>query len=327
VTTEPTASTDPTDPGTTLAEEAPSVWRVDLFWRGLPRQIAAYLVEDGGDLAVVESGPASTLPALLGAVRALGRDPEEITHVLVTHVHLDHAGGAGALLAHAPRARVYAHPVGAPHLLDPTRLLASAAQIYGDQMDALWGRTVPVPADRLVVLDDNAEVRVGRRTFAALDTPGHARHHHAYHDPDAGLVFTGDVAGIRLGSVPYVSPPTPPPDVDVDAWQHSIRRLRALEPTRLLATHFGGFADAAWHLDDLSARLDALTAWAAAQVARGAGPDELARAMRRRGHAEITAATGSADVARAYEQAVPYPMMAAGLLRHLQLRARSGPET
>ncbi|HVG43302.1 MAG TPA: MBL fold metallo-hydrolase, partial [Longimicrobium sp.] len=122
-------------------EESPGVHRVDLNWNGLPGQVAAYLVDAGDALAVVESGPGSTLPTLLRAVRSLGRAPEEITHVLVTHVHLDHAGGAGALLRHAPRARVYVHPRGARHLADPSRLLASATLLYGDRMDALWGET------------------------------------------------------------------------------------------------------------------------------------------------------------------------------------------
>src|SRR3982751_3041971 len=126
-------------------EEYSGVHRVDLNWNGLPGQVASYLVQDGEALAVVESGPASTLPTLLAAVRSLGREPEEITHVLVTHVHLDHAGGAGALLRHAPRARVYVHPRGARHLLDPSRLLASAAGLYGDRMDELWGEMAPVP--------------------------------------------------------------------------------------------------------------------------------------------------------------------------------------
>ncbi|HKP74133.1 MAG TPA: MBL fold metallo-hydrolase, partial [Longimicrobiaceae bacterium] len=224
-------------------EEAPGVHRVDLEWNGLPGQVAAYLVEDGDALAVVETGPSSTLPALLGAVRARGRAPEEITHLLVTHVHLDHAGGAGTLLRHAPRAKVYAHPRGAPHLLDPSRLLASATRLYGAHMDRLWGEVAPVPAERLVVLEDGARVAVGRRALAAVGTLGHAVHHHAFHDPDAGLVFTGDVGGIRLNGARYVSAPTPPPDIDLDAWLRSLDRLRALEPRMLLPTHFGGVRD------------------------------------------------------------------------------------
>lgn len=307
-----------------LYEEAPGVWRVDLRWMGMPGQIAAYLVVDGSDLAVVESGPGSTLATVREAVRALGRDPSEITHVLVTHVHLDHAGGAGALLRDAPGATLYAHPLAAPHLVDPSRLMGSAARIYGDRMDTLWGEMLPVDPSRLTELADGAEVRVGGRTLRAIDTPGHAWHHHAYHDPGAGLVFTGDVGGIRLGKSAYVCAPTPPPDVDLEAWQRSLDRLRALEPRMLLPTHFGGIGDVPWHLDDLSARLAELGPWAAARVAAGADAAALTRAMRERGDAEIVAATGSEEIARAYEAAVPYEMMAAGMMRYLQLRARQG---
>ncbi|MBV9108223.1 MAG: MBL fold metallo-hydrolase [Gemmatimonadetes bacterium] len=303
-------------------EEAPGVHRVDLVWNGLPGQVASYLLDGGDALAVVESGPTSTLPAVLDAMRALGREPEEITHVLVTHVHLDHAGGAGALLRHAPRAKVYVHPLGAKHLADPSRLLASATQLYGDAMDRLWGEMIAVPQDRMVVLQDGDEVRIGGRRLRAVDTPGHARHHHAYHDPGEGLVFTGDVGGIRLQGHPYVSAPTPPPDIDLDAWQESIRRLRALDAAILLPTHFGGFGDPAWHLDDLAARLAAWAEWTGAQARAGAGSAAMAAALRDRATADIIAATGSEEAARAYELAVPYPMMAAGLERWWNVHRR-----
>ncbi|HEX2202089.1 MAG TPA: MBL fold metallo-hydrolase [Longimicrobium sp.] len=307
-----------------LHEEAPGVWRVDLRWRGMPAQIAAYLVADGGALAVVESGPGSTLPTLREAIRALGRDPAEVTHVLVTHVHLDHAGGAGALLRDAPGATLYAHPVGAPHLADPSRLMRSAGRIYGDRMETWWGEMLPVDPARMVELADGAEVRVGERTLRALDTPGHAWHHHAYHDPDAGLVFTGDVGGIRLERAAYVCAPTPPPDVDVEAWEHSVSRLRAVEPTLLLPTHFGGVRDVGWHLDDLAARLASLRDWGLAQVAAGADTDALTRALREREGAAILRATGSEAAMREYEWAVPYEMMAAGLMRYLERRGERG---
>ncbi|HSU16902.1 MBL fold metallo-hydrolase [Longimicrobium sp.] len=296
-------------------EESPGVHRVDLNWAGHPGQVAAYLVDGGDALAVVESGPTSTLPAVLGAVRALGRAPEEITHVLVTHVHLDHAGGAGTLLRHAPRAKVHVHPRGARHLADPSRLLASAAMLYGGEMDRLWGEMAPVPADRLVVLEDGDEVRIGTRRLRAVDTPGHAWHHHAYHDSDARLVFTGDVGGIRLRHAPYVCAPTPPPDIDLDAWQESLRRLRALDAAMLLPTHFGGISDPGWHLDDLAARLRGWAAWTEEQARAGADSAGMAAALRDRATADIVAATGSEEMARAYETAVPYPMMAAGLER------------
>lgn len=305
--------------------ESPGVHRIDLNWNGYPGQVASYLYDGGDGLAVVETGPASTLAAVLDAIRAIGRDPEEVTHILVTHVHLDHAGGAGALLRHTPRARVHVHPRGVAHLADPSRLIASATQLYGGMMDTLWGAMVPVPEDRLVVLHDGDEVRVGSRRLRAVDTPGHAVHHHAYHDPDAGLVFTGDVGGIRIQRLPYVSAPTPPPDIDLRAWRRSLDRLRALRPSQLLLTHFGGVDDAGWHLDDLSGRLDAWARWMAEQAAAGTDSSTLAAALAQRATADIVAATRSADAARAYELAVPYPMMAAGLERWWKKHGDPGP--
>ncbi len=299
--------------------EAPGVTRVDLRWRGLVGQVAAYLVADGGELAVIDCGPGSTLDALLRAMEAAGHDPASLTHVLVTHVHLDHAGAAGALLQAAPRARLYVHPRGARHLQDPSRLLTSAARIYGDQMDALWGTMLPVPAERMRVLHDGDEVRVGRRVLRALDTPGHAFHHHAYHDGD--LLFSGDAGGIRLGGAAYVRPPTPPPDIDVPAWRATIARMRALRAGRILPTHFGGVADVAWHLDDLEARLEDWTAWSARELAAGADLATLTEKLRAKAHAEVLAAGGTAAAALDYEAAVPSEMMAAGLLRYHQVNS------
>ncbi|HEY0153402.1 MAG TPA: MBL fold metallo-hydrolase [Longimicrobium sp.] len=298
-----------------LHTEAAGVVRVDLRWMGMPKQVASYLVSDGGELAVVDCGPGSTLPALLDGVRAAGHAPEAITHLLLTHVHLDHAGAAGELLRVAPRAHLYVHPRGARHLADPSRLLTSAARIYGDRMEVLWGTMLPVPEARMAVLHDGDEVRVGRRTLRALDTPGHAVHHHAYHDPDAALLFSGDAGGIRLDGTPYVRPPTPPPDIDVPAWRRSIARMRELAASLILPAHFGGTGDVAWHLDDLEARLADWDAWSRRELDAGADLASLTEALRHKAHAEVVTATGSDELARAYEAAVPSEMMAAGLLR------------
>jgi glyoxylase-like metal-dependent hydrolase (beta-lactamase superfamily II) len=303
--------------------EAPGVFRIDHAWGGVHGFIASYLVEGDGALALVETGPDTTIGTLLAGIRAAGRDPAELTHVLLTHVHLDHAAAAGRLLQHAPRATVYVHAKGARHLVDPARLLSSAARLYGDDMERLWGTMLPVPADRLRVPADGEPVRVGRRTLSALETPGHATHHLAFHDPDAGLVFTGDVAGIRLDAAPHVRPPTPPPDLDPGAWVASIDRIAALRPERLLLTHFGGVDDVAWHLADLRARLDGWTAWASARIAAGDGPAALADALREKGDAELHAATGDEALVRRYAESIPYDMQAAGLHRHL--RQRNGP--
>ncbi|HYR08103.1 MAG TPA: MBL fold metallo-hydrolase [Longimicrobium sp.] len=300
-----------------IFQEAPGVTRIDHGWGG-PGFIASYLVEDGGELALVEAGPASTLEALLAGIRTAGYDPAELSHILLTHIHLDHAAGAGQLARIAPRATVHVHPLGAPHLEDPSRLLASARRLYGDQMDALWGTMLPVPWERMRTPWDGDTIRVGGRRLVALETPGHAMHHHAYHDPDAGLVFTGDVGGIRLDGARHVRPPTPPPEVDTPAWLASIDRLRALEPRMLLPTHFGGIDDAAWHLDDLAARLTDWTRLASEQP----DPAELTALLRTRADAELLAATEDAALVQRYAQSIPYDMMAAGLLRQAQARAK-----
>lgn len=301
--------------------EAPGVTRIDHGWGG-PGFIASYLVADGDDLALIEAGPASTRDALLAGIRAAGHDPADLTHVLLTHIHLDHAAGAGQLVELAPGATVYVHPRGAPHLVDPSRLLASAARIYGDRMDEMWGTMLPVPTERIRTLDDGDTVRVGGRTLAALDTPGHAAHHFSFHDAQAGLVFTGDVGGIRMDGARHVRPPTPPPEIDTPAWLRSIDRLREVDAKMLLPTHFGGITDVEWHLDDLRARLLEWTRIAGEHTDRHA----LAEALAVRADAELLAVTSDAALVPRYAASIPYEMMAAGLLRQEQVRARAAAE-
>lgn len=296
-------------------EETGGITRIDHGWGG-PGFIASYLVADGSDLALVEAGPASTLQALLAGVRAAGHDPARLTHLLLTHVHLDHAAGAGQLARIAPQARIYVHGLGAPHLEDPSRLLTSAARLYGDRMDEMWGTMLPVPRDRIHAPADGEAIRVGGRTLIALHTPGHAIHHLAFHDGDARLVFTGDVAGIRLDGAPHVRPPTPPPDLDTPRWLDSIGRLRALRPEMLLLTHFGAVANPGRHLDDLAARLSDWTR-RAEETTDGAA---LAAALQADGDAQLLAATGDAALVRRYAESIPYEMMAAGLLRQAHPR-------
>jgi glyoxylase-like metal-dependent hydrolase (beta-lactamase superfamily II) len=304
-----------------IHEEAPGVTRIDHGWGG-PGFIASYLVADGGELALVEAGPASTLPALLAGIRAAGHDPARLTHILLTHVHLDHAAGAGQLAGLAPDATVHVHPLGEPHLVDPSRLLTSAARLYGSRMQELWGTMLPVAPARIRTPADGEALRVGGRTLVALETPGHASHHLAFHDPDAGLVFTGDVGGIRLQGARHVRPPTPPPEVDTPAWMASIDRLRAARPRMLLPTHFGRITDVEWHLDDLAARLLDWTRRASGYAA--ADTAALAAELRRHADAELLAAAGDADLVRRYAESIPYDMMAAGLLRQEKVRSREG---
>ena len=300
---------------------------LDLDFQGYAGAVAAYLVRDGDDAVLVETGPGSTLRALHAGLAAAGVEPAQLTGVVVTHIHLDHAGGAGSLLADAPRARFYVHPAGAAHMVDPSKLIRSATRIYGADMERLWGAFAPVPAERIVTLAEGDAVPVGGRTLVARHTPGHAVHHVALHDRDTGDVYTGDVAGVRLGGLRYVRPPTPPPDVDLVAWQRSIATLRACAPRRLLLTHFGAFDDAAWHLDDLTARLHYWAGWIegrldAAPTTGGASEasEALVVDLTRRAAEEVRRAGGGAHAVEGYELATPAGMTVAGIARWMAMR-------
>ncbi len=290
---------------------------------GVDAQVHADLAGGSDDLTLVETGPSTTIDALLAGVRAAGFDPDAIRRFAVTHIHLDHAGAAGLLLRRFPRSRLAVHQVGAPHLIDPAKLLASATRIYGDAMERLWGEIVPVPADRIDVLEDGQELRAGGRTLRTYYTPGHASHHVAYHDPEGGGVFTGDVAGVRLADISYVCPPTPPPDIDLTLWRESVSRLRALRPRRLYLTHFGAFDDPEWHFDDLLARLGRWTEWVEGRLATEPDTAVLAAELRRLQDEEL-APTTRGDVqalSGAYELAAPSKMNVDGLARYLKKRA------
>jgi glyoxylase-like metal-dependent hydrolase (beta-lactamase superfamily II) len=301
---------------------APGLWCLDLDFQGHPGVVAAFLLTGREGHTLVETGPGSSLAALERAVAAAGARIEEVTQLVVTHIHLDHAGAAGSLLRRLPDARLFVHPAGAPHMIDPSKLLASATRIYGDRMESLWGAFEPCPADRVVQLADGDEIRCGARTLRALHTPGHASHHVALHDPEAGSVFTGDVGGVRLQGARYVRPPTPPPDIDIELWHRSVERLRALEPSALDLTHFGRFTDPGRHLDELLERLDAWVKWTAERLARGDTAASMTAALRAASEVEI-ADDGHGDDAEAYELATPSGMTVDGLVRYLTRRPKS----
>lgn len=271
----PDASTDPLH-----ATSDGGIHVIDLGFLGQPGAIAAFLVEAPEGLALVETGPTTTIDALEAGVAAAGHDLADIGTMIVTHIHLDHAGAAGSLLARTPRARVFVHPVGAPHLVDPSRLVTSAGRIYGDDMKRLWGEIVPVPEDRVVPVDDGARIDIGGRLLTAHYTPGHASHHLALLDADSGALFSGDVAGVRLPGTDLPVPPMPPPDIDVAAWHRSIALMRSLAPSRLLLTHFGAYDDVATHLNRLDENIGALMALGRQVLVPGGTDDDLTAAMR-----------------------------------------------
>jgi glyoxylase-like metal-dependent hydrolase (beta-lactamase superfamily II) len=298
----------------------PDLWLLDLDFQGMAGVVAAFLITGPDGHTLLETGPGSTIGALGRAVASAGVQLDDVTQLVVTHIHLDHAGAAGSLLRRLPHATLFVHPAGASHMVDPSKLIASATRIYRDRMDALWGAFEPCPADRVVTLEDGAELPCGRRTLVALHTPGHASHHIAFHDAEHGTVFTGDVGGVRLDAAPFVRPPTPPPDIDVEAWHASVARIRSVRPRTLDLTHFGRFNDPARHLDELLERLDAWTEWVARRQGEGADADALVRELKDLSDAELLRESGDDDLAAAYELATPSGMTVTGLLRYLNRR-------
>ncbi len=285
------------------------VHTADLELMGAPGVVAAYLIPSSDGLIVVDCGPGSTLPKLRSAVSSLGYDAADIRHILLTHIHLDHAGGAGQL-ALETGATVYVHQRGAVHLLNPARLMQSATQIYGAMMDTLWGAFLPVSEAQLQPLEGGETLRLGNLEICVAYTPGHAVHHLTY--ALDGHVFCGDVGGVRLQGSPYLIAPTPPPDIDLELWRESISKLRSLEPHTLYPTHFGAHLDAAAHLTKLEASLDALESLSLEVLRAGGGRDEIAARIGEHARLELNNSTFETK----YALSTPYPMAADGLMRY-----------
>jgi glyoxylase-like metal-dependent hydrolase (beta-lactamase superfamily II) len=269
---------------------------IDLVHLGRPRAIGAWLLDE----IVVDPGPSSCLAQLLAGLD--GRQPRALA---LTHIHLDHAGAAGTLARRFPQMEVWVHERGAPHLADPSRLLASATRLYGEEMQRLWGEVLPVPAERIRVLR-------GGETLAGLRvayTPGHASHHVSYLHEQTGWAFSGDVAGVRIGGGPTLAP-TPPPDIDLPAWRDSIGVLESWRPRTLAITHFGSYEDPGEQLAELRDYLDEVE-----RLAAELDEQAFAAAVRRR-----LSARGGEEVSATYGQATPVNQSYAGLRRWLERR-------
>ena len=252
-----------------------TVYTLDLNFQGYAGAIAAYLIPHHHGAILVECGPGSTSAALEEGLRSHGLQSGEISDVLLTHIHLDHAGAAGWLAQKG--ARIHVHPVGAPHLINPEKLLSSAARIYGDRMQALWGDFLAVPEDRLILHQDEEMIEIEGLRFRALDTPGHAYHHFAYLYQD--ICFSGDIGGVRVGGARHVRLPMPPPEFNLELWRESVRRLQNEYDHgafRFLApTHFGLFDDPAWHLKAVEQALDDVEGWILQVMPTNPSADEL----------------------------------------------------
>jgi len=231
---------------------------IDLNFLGLPGIIATAILQSAGGVALVDPGPATTLSGLKAQLASKGIGLADIRQILLTHIHLDHAGGVGELLEACPSADLLVHERGAGHMIDPSRLMASATRLYGQDMDRLWGEMRPVPAGRVRALAGGERIEAGGRTLDVAYTPGHASHHVSYFDRNSGIAFVGDVAGIRRGEGNYILPPTPPPDIDLEAWRQSADRILAWDPDTLFLTHFGAFRGVRPHFQELFERI---TGW------------------------------------------------------------------
>jgi glyoxylase-like metal-dependent hydrolase (beta-lactamase superfamily II) len=233
---------------------------IDLNFLGVPEIIATAVLHDASGVALIDPGPSTTHDSLKESLRQKGISIGDIRQILLTHIHLDHAGVTGALVRENPAIEVFVHERGAPHMIDPSKLLASAERLYGADMDRLWGDFVAVPADRVKVLKGEEQIVAGGRDLRVAYTPGHASHHVAYFDASSRVAFVGDTAGIRRTNRDYIMPPTPPPDVDLDAWRVSEDRILSWEPDTLFLTHFGPFHGARMHFQDMFIRLQAWSA-------------------------------------------------------------------
>jgi glyoxylase-like metal-dependent hydrolase (beta-lactamase superfamily II) len=235
----------------------PTIHTIDLQFLGRSGTIGSYLVPHADGALLVETGPGSTIPALLAGINNYGYKLEDITDVFLTHIHLDHAGASGWLSQHG--CKIHVHENGAPHLINPERLLASAGRLYGDMMDTLWGEFLPVAPDKITIMHDYEQVNIANLSIRALDVPGHASHHLAYLIGDA--CFSGDIAGIRLSPLHYLSLPMPPPDLNIEKWRESVTHIQDNNPVRIIPTHFGVYPDASWHLQAVLDELDDVEAW------------------------------------------------------------------
>jgi glyoxylase-like metal-dependent hydrolase (beta-lactamase superfamily II) len=214
---------------------------VDLNFLGKPEIIATAVLQGSGGVALIDPGPSTTLPSLRTSLARKGIQVRDVSHVLLTHIHLDHAGVPGTLLRENPAIEVFVHERGAGHMIDPARLIASATRLYGEgDMDRLWGEFLPVPAANVRRLGGGETISIVGREIDVAYTPGHASHHVSYFDRASRVAFVGDTAGIRRQS-PYVMPPTPPPDIDLELWRESEDRILAWDPDTLFLTHFGPF--------------------------------------------------------------------------------------
>ena len=287
---------------------------LDLNFQGISSLIAAYLIEGPAGYVLVETGPMTTLPTLLDHLANRGLRTSDIRHVLVTHIHLDHAGAAGWWARQG--AQIYVHRIGQPHLIDPSRLLQSVQRIYGDMMEPLWGEVLPAPADCVTPVEDGMAIEVAGLTFRAINTPGHAWHHHTYRLEE--IAFCGDAAGVCLNNSPWVSFPSPPPEFNLEAWRQTLDRLQVEEPQALYLTHFGRVEHVRQHLQQVRARMEEMSEFVRVRMEDGMGRNQLVKEYIGHVAAAAEAQGLTEEDWRQYESVIPTFMSVDGIIRYWQ---------
>ena len=292
---------------------------IDLRFGGAPHAIATGVVRAAGALALVDPGPSTCLDTLQLGLQTMGTRLDDVTHLLLTHIHLDHAGATGTIVRRHPHITVLVHEKGAPHLVDPAKLLASASRLWGDRLAVLFGEFAPVPAGNLVQLGGGERIDIAGRAFEVAYTPGHASHHVSYFDRASRVAFVGDTGGICIDGG-YVLPPTPPPDIDLDLWRASVARIDAWDPGALFLTHFGPVQTPRPHLTTFLNNLDVTAQLVKSSLAEDCTDEErirrfvesLLREMRR---------TMTESQMAAYTLSAPFDLLWLGLARYWRTRA------
>jgi glyoxylase-like metal-dependent hydrolase (beta-lactamase superfamily II) len=292
---------------------------VDVRFRQTPLVIATAVLDSPDGVALIDPGPSSCLPALRAGLREGGVDVRDVRTILLTHIHLDHAGATGTLVRENPAIRVFVHERGAPHLVEPARLLASATRLYGAAMDELWGAFLPVPASNVTAIAGGEQIEAAGRTFDVAYTPGHASHHVCYFDARSRVAFVGDMGGVRVPPATFVMPPTPPPDIDVEAWVASVDRILAWHPSTLFLTHFGPVDTPAPHLQQTLERLHRHAALAKEALALDATDEARGLHFTRALALDMRRVVTDAEASR-YELATPPDQNWQGLMRYWRKR-------
>jgi glyoxylase-like metal-dependent hydrolase (beta-lactamase superfamily II) len=285
---------------------------LDLNFQGRPLSLAAYLIPHRDGVGLVESGPGSTQAALQAGLHSHGYSVADVTHVLLTHIHLDHAGAAGWLAGQG--AQVVVHPFGAVHLAHPEKLLASATRIYGDKMDTLWGTFLPVPEGQLIIPEDGSVLEIGGLHVDVVHAPGHAEHHLVYRIDST--LFTGDVGGVRIPGTRYLRLPMPPPELHFGRWRATVERLSRMKADRIAPTHFGVYDDPRWHLAEVLKTIDLTESWLEREMASDPPYETLREHFASLMEGQAQAAGLDAATIEAFALANPLDMSITGMQRY-----------